>query len=134
MRKSITTIEGLDKKFDEKFDQFDKKFDRIDQQFNQFGQILEHIQGSIEVLVKKVAENTSAIDDNTSSIQFLIGNVLMRDEVQPILSREITQSESRMISHMERFIRRHITVEEEVLIHGHKIGVIEQTLGLLNVA
>ena len=56
MRKSITTIEGLDKKFDEKFDQFDKKFDRIDQQFNQFGQILEHIQGSIEVLVKKVAE------------------------------------------------------------------------------
>lgn len=125
MRKPVTTIEGLDKKFDQKFDKF--------------GQILENIQGSIEVLVKKVAENTQsiakntlAIDDNTSSIQHLIGNALMRDELQPILDHVITQSESRMISHMEGFIRRHITVEEEVLIHGHKIGVIERVLGLPN--
>lgn len=130
MKKSAITLESLNTTIES----LDKKFDQNDQRFDKFGQILEHIQGSIEVLVKKIKENTLAIDDNTSSIQHLIEGALMRDELQPILNHEIIQSESRMISHMEGFIRRHITMEEEVLIHSDKIRVIERVLSLPNIA
>lgn len=116
MRKPVTTIEGLDKKIDHKFDKF--------------SQILEHIQGSIEVLVKKVAENTSTIDDNTSSIQFLIGNALMRDEVRQIVREEIAPVESRLLAAMNVIIGKHQKTGEEVLGHDYRIARLETTIGL----
>lgn len=137
MKKSVATIESLDKKFD----QIDFKFDQIDQKFDKFGQILENIQGSIEGLVKKVAENTQsiekntlAIDDNTSSIEFLIEHAVMKDELGPIIKEEIDARlipmESRLMAAIDGMLGKNKTMDDEVLAHTHRIDRLEKFVGL----
>lgn len=132
-----TTIESLDKKFDQVLEHIQVLSNKVEGNTQSIVQNTQSIVQNTLAIAKNtlgIVQNTLGIDDNTSSIQHLIESALMRNELQPIIHHEITQSESRMISHMEGFIRRHITMEEEVLIHGAKIRVIEQVLGLPNIA
>ncbi len=93
---------------------------------------LENVDARLENVDARLENIETNLSDTQENVHYLVRDALMRDELQPILNREIAKSESRMISHMEGFIRRHITMEEEVLSHGHKIGVIERVLGLPN--
>jgi hypothetical protein len=120
MNSMQTNMESMQKNMEKGFDKIAKTLDGMQSNFKRIDSTLDNIQINLS--------------DTQENVHFLVKNAVMRDELQPILDHVITQSESRMISHMEGFIRRHITMEEEVLIHGHKIGVIEKVLGLPNAA
>lgn len=112
MKKSVVTLESLDKKIDSKI-----------------GALLKSIQGSLRSLDEK-------IENNTTSIQFLLEHAVMREELRPIIREEISFVESRLISYMESFIGQSRTLEEEVLAGRYRdeqldrrVGVLEQTIG-----
>ncbi len=153
MKKSVATIEGLDQKFETKFElmdqKFDLKFEQMDRKFDvkfdrmdqKFGRILEQIQGSIQVLAKKVDENTSSIDDIIENTQYLMGSAVTQDDVRQIVHDEITPVTSELHSAMDVIMGKHQTFEGEVLAVQYnneqlykRVGIIEQTIGLPNAA
>jgi hypothetical protein len=90
---------------------------------------LEDMQSDILHINSRLGNIETNLSDTQENVHHLVAGALMRDELQPILNREIAQSESRMISHMEGFIR-HVTMEDEVLAHAYRIDRLEKFVGL----
>lgn len=113
MKKPTVTLESLEQRVETLILNLDKKFDR-----------------RFDLLEKQV-------EDNTFSIQFLIGNAVMRDEMNKAMDDRLIPMEERITSMMDKIIKSNETRDQEFSIlryhHNaldHRVIKIEKKFGL----
>ncbi|OGL63855.1 hypothetical protein A3C09_04935 [Candidatus Uhrbacteria bacterium RIFCSPHIGHO2_02_FULL_47_44] len=102
------TLADMQVSIDSRFDKMDRRFDLLE----------------------------SNVEDNTTSIQYLIRDGIMRVECEEMIDRKLREQlepmESRILSAFDHFLGQHTMLKEEVISNRYRLGVIEKTMGLSN--
>ena len=129
MTKTLQQIQGNFDQIDSKFDQIDSRFVKIDSRFDQIDSRFDKMDRRFDSLEQNV-------EDNTTSIQYLIRDGIMRVECEEMIDRKLREQlepmESRILSAFDNFLGQHTMLKEEVISNRYRLSVIEKTIGLSN--
>lgn len=88
---------------------------------------LETISQKIEEMHREFGSNIHSLQ---TSVDFLVGNAVMREELGPAIEAKIKPMESRIIAAIDEITGKNRNIEDEQLAHTYRIDRLEKHVGL----